>query len=278
MKIFRYIKRYFKCLNEFYFGKYKYNRNKINLINFEGENFGDAMSKDIVEFMLNKKNLSLESKTRKKYVFLSALGSLFQRNRHTKKTIWGSGSLENVNYYPSILKHYSKLDIRCLRGPLTEKLLIETGVLNNNLGVYGDPGLLVSAMYPLKVQKKYKISVIPHFKENITTNLHLINARTYDWKFVAKEIAESELVLSSSLHGIIVAEAYGVPAIWIHNNESHEQIFKFLDYYYSTGRCNPICANSIDEALNLDIPEVPNFNNLRDNLLNTFPYDLWVEK
>ena len=44
-------------------------------------------------------------------------------------------------------------------------------------------------------------------------------------------------IVSSSLHGICVAEAYGIPAVWVRladNIVGGE--FKFRDYYASTGR------------------------------------------
>ena len=91
---------------------------------------------------------------------------------------------------------------------------------------------------------------------------------------VIDEITESNLVISSSLHGIIIAEAYGVPAIWLHNNECSQDAFKFLDYYYSMGR-KPIKASSIEEALLMKNDYVPDFSDLQHNLIESFPYDLW---
>lgn len=42
-------------------------------------------------------------------------------------------------------------------------------------------------------------------------------------------------VYSSSLHGIILAEAYGVPAVMFRSYDKSVD-FKYLDYYASTGR------------------------------------------
>ncbi|WP_346793949.1 polysaccharide pyruvyl transferase family protein, partial [Klebsiella pneumoniae] len=50
-----------------------------------------------------------------------------------------------------------------------------------------------------------------------------------------KEIVNSKFVISGSLHGIIIAEAYGIPAIFLDNN-SGESRFKYDDYYFGSGR------------------------------------------
>ena len=51
------------------------------------------------------------------------------------------------------------------------------------------------------------------------------------------ELCSCEKIFSSSLHGVIVAQAYGVPAQWItvKNTPIHQdQNFKFEDYFLGT--------------------------------------------
>lgn len=249
-------------------------KDKINLLYFEGENFGDVLSPVIVDWMLKQKGLSLESPTKKHYAFLSSLGSILFYKPYLKKTMWGSGSFDR-NPYTKLNKFFAKVDIRCLRGPLTEKHFLKAGVIKKPLGVYGDPGILMPLVYPCNVEKKYEFSVIPHWKEKIDTKYHLISMKTRDWKKTIEEICASKLVISSSLHGIIIAEAYGVPAIWLHNDESDQGEFKYFDYYLSTGRRNPIKVASIEEGLALKEVAIPDLSNLKSNLLESFPYDLW---
>ena len=88
------------------------------------------------------------------------------------------------------------------------------------------------------------------------------------------EIYNSKLIISSTLHGIILAEAYGVPAIMLNKIEKNDR-FKYDDYYHSTGRYNyPVCS-TIEEALQMPVPEVPDLSQLQQNLLESFPTDLW---
>lgn len=79
-------------------------------------------------------------------------------------------------------------------------------------------------------------------------------------------------ILSSSLHGIILAETYGIPAIML---KSPLDTFKFRDYYYSTGRFDFPIANTVEEALKMEPPALPNLDNLRQGLIDSFPYDIW---
>jgi len=56
-------------------------------------------------------------------------------------------------------------------------------------------------------------------------------------KKVIEGINQCKVVLSASLHGVITAEAYGIPAIWIRaTNRLSGGSWKFDDYYLSTDR------------------------------------------
>ena len=82
------------------------------------------------------------------------------------------------------------------------------------------------------------------------------------------------LVISSSLHGIILAESYGIPAIFLGQNMEYE-IIKFYDWYYSTGRKNVVIANSLDDALQMTPMALPQLEEMQKNLMMAFPNDLW---
>ena len=88
------------------------------------------------------------------------------------------------------------------------------------------------------------------------------------------QIFNSKFVISSSLHGIILAEAYGVPAIFL-NERQEKYLFKYEDWYQSTGRKDFVKANSVGEALKYSTPELPDLKLMQENLLETFPIDLF---
>ncbi len=97
---------------------------------------------------------------------------------------------------------------------------------------------------------------------------------TNDYKSVIDEIAASEIVYTSSLHGIILAESYGVPAIFFRGLGKSKD-FKYLDYYYSTGRKDVKIAESFEEALTMKPLPLPDLSKMQQDLLESFPYDLW---
>ena len=83
------------------------------------------------------------------------------------------------------------------------------------------------------------------------------------------------MVISGSLHGIILAEAYGVPVIFLRDREPDKD-FKYNDYYASTNRDNYKYASSVEEAFTMQPETLPdNMCDLQRGLIESFPYDLW---
>ena len=78
--------------------------------------------------------------------------------------------------------------------------------------------------------------------------------------------------ISSSLHGIVVAEAYGIPARYLRVTEN-EYIIKYQDYYLGTNRTHFQFAASVEEALLLG-GEEPGSCDL-EKLYDAFPFEYW---
>lgn len=74
---------------------------------------------------------------------------------------------------------------------------------------------------------------------------------TNDWEMFIKEIKASKLVISLSLHGIIITEAYGIQAGFLDETENHDQT-KYDDYYYSMGRYNYVKGKTVEECLKIN--------------------------
>jgi len=137
--------------------------------------------------------------------------------------------------------------ILALRGPLTADYL----GIDPSTVLYGDPGVLAPRI--LGIQKDASattISVIPHYVDfpsiqpivsgnSFGTDISVINVRRHP-RLVIEDIASSRACVSTSLHGIIVAEALGIPAIWATvDGPIIGGTFKFRDYYLGTGRQYP---------------------------------------
>jgi pyruvyltransferase len=177
-------------------------------------NFGDYISLKLVERIVKgavrvcpKSALAKERK-------LLAIGSILTFARNTD-VIWGSGIngklLDSKNY------KFTHLDVRAVRGPLTRDFLMRHFNIESP-EIYGDPALLIPHFFPeFKKSEKpsYDYIIIPHYSEQ-----HLFPKDSYTnvvyptepWDVVIAKILDSKFVISSSLHGIIVAEAFGIPA------------------------------------------------------------------
>ncbi len=131
--------------------------------------------------------------------------------------------------------------IHCVRGPLTAELLEKMGIPCPK--IYSDPGILAPKLYPRKNSANNMVGIIPHFLDaNLpwisscrNRGIPIIDALCPLDRYFA-EIHQCEIILSSSLHGIIFAHAYGIPALWIELSDNViGDGFKFYDYYLSLG-------------------------------------------
>ena len=273
-------------------------KNIVNIESYPLLNIGDTLGPIIVEWLLNKKGIDKLKKV-KHTTHLLTVGSVLGFGAFDA-TVWGSGIL-NTNVIKRLKRHrfllHRKLDIRAVRGPLTREVLLAAGYQCPEM--YGDPAVLMPLIYNTEhITKLHDISVILHYRTNLQemnhsntlhnkytinidpylikeNNINFIDPKTCDYNFFINEILSSKLIISSSLHGIILSEAYGIPAIFL-NRGMNDQQTKFKDWYFSTNRGVSYCT-TIEEALKFNIPIVPNLDNMRNNLLNSFPYDLWEE-
>lgn len=240
----------------------------------EKVNLGDAISPLVVDWVLKQKELKLIDKG--KTIHLSAIGSIIGMGLYDS-TIWGSGIL-NFEIACNVIKNrkFIKYDIRALRGPLTKMIMEKAGYNCENV-VLSDPAILMPLIYKPNInKKKYKYTLIMHHesaKVDVASDVHILDIKTNDYKFFIDEIIESEVVISESLHGIILAEAYGIKAIYL-NSGITEQILKFIDYYYSTNRYNIKIVSSIEEAKRTTPMCLPNLKEMQKKLIDSFPEDI----
>ena len=102
---------------------------------------------------------------------------------------------------------------------------------------------------------------------------------------MVEQLLPCAYVISSSLHGIIVAEAFHIPARWLYLNtnitaEAHYQLrFKYNDYYAATNRTGDDFASSVNEALRMGPNRRFDVDAFSARLLETFPYQyFWVPR
>jgi hypothetical protein len=198
-------------------------------------NFGDMLSPILVKSMSERPVVFKQNSPR-----LFAVGSLL-KFAQAGDIVWGAGFIHEND------RAHQGIDLRAVRGPLTRDILLAQGIACPE--IYGDPGLLLPVIYDQPVQKKYQLGIIPHYVDlpllrKLLPSFNKKQICIIDIRAgvdeVIKMTRQCEIILSSSLHGIILAEAYGIPAAWV---EISDKVvgngFKFHDYYASTNRQAP---------------------------------------
>lgn len=200
-----------------------------------GTNFGDAFNPFLLEVLVGRKvrwvNYNYSSE------HLMCAGSILHK-ANSNAIIWGSGFMSEDAHIK-----YAPKKICAVRGPRTRSRLLELNLSCPE--VYGDPALLIPLIYKPKINKKYKLGIVPHYtdKDNpllsnlIDQDILILNITMEDhYKFI-DDLLSCEMIISSSLHGIILADAYNIPSIWVEFSDKVKgHGFKFLDYFLSVNR------------------------------------------
>ncbi len=252
MRQLRIVRMYHKLINSFIYFWYKDPIVITAWVNVQygrvqPRNWGDDINVFLIEQMTGKrvviKNQSIYHNCYYKGVVYSCIGSVIGLYDANNMIVWGSGMIKKVR------------DLKChpvqvcsVRGEKTREELMNLGV--NCPKEYGDPALLTSKYYqatPLK--KRYKLGIIPHYVDFINPHIAsfiaahkedvlLIDMANYNkWTDIPDQIVSCDCIISSSLHGLIVADSYSVPNMWV----SFSDLliggdFKYIDYFSSVKR------------------------------------------
>lgn len=194
-------------------------------------NFGDDINPYLYEKIVGKppNYIPLSEST----VRFMAIGSVISA-ANDMTIVWGTGSMFCNT------KITGQPEMRAVRGPLTRRVVLASDIKCPE--VYGDPVLLIPRYYNPTIEKKYKVGLIPHYidhnkidivpgdKDAIKISIGLGIEEFID------TVKSCESIVSSSLHGLIIADAYGIPCRWaeVSSNVAGDG-FKFKDYFGSIG-------------------------------------------
>lgn len=249
------------------------------------ENYGDLLGKYLAETISGKpvrwvhpKKFQLSGLWQPIYV---TAGSILA-HVNNKCVVWGSGIIQK----DQVVKPAKFLAVR---GPQTRKRLLEQG--HNVPEVYGDPGLLLPLYYHPAVEQKYTLGIVTHYNDfkSITPlyenekDILLIDLMTNDVEATTDLFLQCERIVSSSLHGLIVAHAYGIPAVWVpFSDKLFGDGIKFRDYFESVQLpfyIPAITANkqSLQEFLELfeqhpSLPDSEVITGLQKGLMEVCPF------
>lgn len=194
-------------------------------------NFGDILTPYLIKNLSNYKPVWVAIPTITP--ILLGVGSIISKTSPLT-TVWGSGVIKMDDRISHNAKYLA------VRGPITRDLILARG--GNCPDIFGDPGLLLPKLYPGVHSKKYKIGFVPHYVdyEQIRSwyatdpSIKIINLLNKDIQNVIDQMLECELIVSSSLHGIITAVAYGIPTTWVKlSNKLFGDGVKFQDFFQS---------------------------------------------
>lgn len=214
-------------------------------------NLGDELNFYILKSISNRKVFS-QNNLLKSVSNILFIGSIIEAYTDSNSIIWGAGAISGKK---ELITKPSK--VYSVRGPLTRKYLLINKIKCPE--IYGDPALLLPLIYsPPQKRKKYKYGIIPHYidltsknvkilTDILSDNYTVIKFKEYsNWQKTIDQINECEYIISSSLHGIIISDAYGIPNIWVEFSKKVDgNGFKFRDYFRSVKRNvdNPIEIN-----------------------------------
>lgn len=200
--------------------------------------------------------------------------------------IWGSGLLRDS------VRSLPQATALAVRGPLTRERL----GLGDDVAL-GDPGLLVGR-HLLRRQQRWQLGVVPHGLHHADETLGRLargeGVRAVDVRStptaVMRQIAGCGAVLTTSLHGLIVADALGIPAAWAQRQPLlWGQDFKFRDYeaVVSPGRSREVLLEARMTTRHvLSVCALPDAGALRSSVrslestisaLPSVPSNVWTE-
>ena len=147
--------------------------------------------------------------------------------------VWGAG----VAWDEEVIN--GDCEILGVRGPVTAEICKAQGIKAKPIG---DPGYLLPELVSYSNLKSFTLGIVPHYvdthllTEVVDPSINVINVLRPVGE-VVREIAKCQAVLSSSLHGLIVSDALGIPSAWCEfSDEVMGDGTKFNDHNAFVGR------------------------------------------
>jgi hypothetical protein len=196
-------------------------------------NFGDILNPYLVEKLTGMPPLHATKGTG-----ALAIGSTI-RFALDGTAVWGTGTPRMSD------KLNPRARYLAVRGPLTARLVEESG--GRAPDVFGDPAVLLPHIYqPTPAPRRYPLGIVLHHAHEgrleIDGDVRVIGVLRDGYGGIESfidELCSCERVLSSSLHGLIVSHAYGIPAQWFTLSDSASEVpgdgTKYHDYLLSVG-------------------------------------------
>ncbi len=214
----------------------------------EHKNFGDLITPLLLKHYGLEPKLTPVSKAK-----VIAVGSLLDgMPENYAGFIVGAGLISDTE------RHFKQAKILALRGELTRQRVSAEKTV-----VLGDPGLLTATLFNKRCSKRFTLGLIPHFVDKHHPYVQSFYKRYYkditiidvqqNPMTVIQQIDQCDSILSSSLHGIVVADALGIPNAWMKLSDNVVgNGFKFFDYASAIDRkLHPFVIHRKDKLVDL---------------------------
>lgn len=206
------------------------------------KNFGDALNIYIVEKLTNKRviyGIYLKRKNVKTFACIGSILSWCDKN----SIIWGPGFMRPIE---NCENQFNGSNLYAVRGNKTLEILKNNNYNISNIKI-GDPALLLPQLHQKKYAKGTKIGILPHYVDKNNNWIKAQISKNDNVKFIDIEcgkdvdgfldaVNECDIILSSTLHGLIIADSYNVKNVWVKfSDDIGGGNFKYNDYYSSIG-------------------------------------------
>jgi hypothetical protein len=215
------------------------------------KNVGDRITPDLLDVLFGLRTIYYSSGEQP---HLIGAGSILS-GATTHSHVWGAGLMLPQKGVGSAAPEH----IYAVRGKLTLAALREAGVTVGDVPL-GDPAYLIRhTSLHCQRPKKYRLGVVPHYVDR--RDPRIIRLLTEDGvadlnvhadpdEFL-ELMAHCDAIASSSLHGLIFAEALGIPNVWLHlSDRVVGDGFKFRDWFSMTAnpQALPFVPRECDSA------------------------------
>jgi hypothetical protein len=203
-------------------------------------NFGDILNPYIVEKLTGvPPRLSQQGRG------ILAIGSVI-KFATDKSIVWGSGTPRLGDPVDPRARFLA------VRGPLTRQLVVSNG--GSCPEIFGDPAWFLPRIYrPRPAQTRHELGLILHHSNmgdlRVGEGVKAISVLCEGYQGIEAfidQVNSCERVMTTSLHGLIVCHAYGIPALWCEVVKDAAGVpgdgTKFRDYLLSVGldACEPV--------------------------------------
>jgi pyruvyltransferase len=152
-----------------------------------------------------------------------------------------SGFIVGAGLFKDVPIKFPHAKILAVRGNLTKSIIDAPAST-----VMGDPGLLADTLIETRQKKQFTLGIVPHYVDKSDERIQKIFDRYKNEILiidvqrkpadVISDIDRCEHIISSSLHGMIVADSLGIPNTWtILSDKVRGGGFKFYDYASAFG-------------------------------------------